>query len=750
MKIFIVTGNPWCRFESVFSILEAGGVNSAYPAERGMTATIRSWHERLFAGYGENDAQKEISPGKAWEQAAGEIFLANWEQTFWGWADHRSVWLLNFWGKFDPEIRFVLLHVSPEQVLARTMAEVSNSAFNTARVVSTWIAYEREMLVFYNRNRERCVFINEFDAILHPQEFINACTDWLHMGLNGGTTPLIENYANEDHLSALLACQALRAFPEAEELRQEIDASLTWRVPATKTVVQEKSCSLELNFDSSIAELRTLISAQGEQAGLAEQRLEEIRKLTQERDTREQQLEVENKRLQEEITEARDAEAKAIVESKARIELLGKEIAKLTGERDQQTKRIAELDKQTLHARDEWKQELAQENKLLKQQLYQVQEELEHYFLQYQDLQNQMHERETVWNRFLEHHPDYCDWSNIYMAAKDDSVTHNLIRWRIKGFSIGGRTPSDFEVSTVVKNGQPALIFHRAPDGDTVAPFMHWPTDVGANQDDLTIQPQGNADEQDQRWAVLFDLTASDWRLTRVLCSTLKEFLGMPVPMHDSVEHPDSAFWLRQLNTLLEQLDKLPIVWRYDRVNLKREQINPGYEHLWFSIENAEFGHRRWPVFEFRLSAALVNPDTFSTHPHLEFPVTDSGLQQFENWYAESSDGFGPKFELRFDLGPQIMDVAVWNKLTRNDKAQLFSLVCGIPNLLSSLERGGVRISRTWEDWQRLVIGLIGVMRQRVTQEGIAESNEVQASSAASKTAEKNISTPDTSHVRKN
>jgi hypothetical protein len=68
----------------------------------------------------------------------------------------------------------------------------------------------------------------------------------------------------------------------------------------------------------------------------------------------------------------------------------------------------------------------------------------------------------------------------------------------------------------------------------------------------------------------------------------------------------DQAKWAADLTLLAEQFAALPPVWRYDAVSLRHEQVNPDYEHLWFHFDNAAFGARRWPSFEFRLSAANV------------------------------------------------------------------------------------------------------------------------------------------------
>jgi hypothetical protein len=801
MKVIVATGHHCDSLDTLFSYLVSAGVKTAIPAEKTPITTIDVWHERLIAACGDTRKQKEIIPGKAWEQAAGEIFLANWEYPLWGWANSRSVWLLDFWRKLDSDIRFVLVHYPPEQVLAQAITASAGSAPDIAHVISGWLASEGEMLRFYNRNRERCVLVDAADAILHPREFVLKCGDALGITIDADALPTSEAYGGRSRLVTLLARRAMRACPEAEELRREIEASLTWQVPTARASLPD-----ELSLDGLVSELRTLFSVRDEQTGLAEERLEEIRRLTEQQTEQEQRFEAENERLREEsakqleairqelsqenellllqlhqvqeeleqqflrhneqaqlaterqaqiealshardeqaklaagrqsqieqLTQARDGQARLATERQAQIEALVKsrdeqaglaeerlgEIRKLT---EQQAEREQRFEAENRRLREESAKQLEavqresnQENELLLLQLHQVQEELEHYFLQYQDAQKQVAEHEVRWNRMLQRHPDYCDWTAIEVAAQDDSEPRPMIRWRIRGFTVGGRFIPNFEVSAVIRDGRPALVFHRSEGHDTEAPFMRWPAGE-AGRENLILQPQGGHADR----GFPFELTTSDWRFVRLLCSTLADFSCMPLPAQDSTERLDVSFWLPHLNTLSGQLDRLPSVWRHDGVKLKHEQVNPDYEHLWLTVDNAEFGNRRWPVFEFRLSAALVRPDRFSIHPKLEFPKPDTGSLQFENWYAESSDDFGPKFELRFDLDASIMDIAVWNTLTRNDKAQFLSIARAIPKLLSDLENKGVSISRPWNDWQRLAAGMIDVMGQRAGEEGI-------------------------------
>jgi hypothetical protein len=155
-------------------------------------------------------------------------------------------------------------------------------------------------------------------------------------------------------------------------------------------------------------------------------------------------------------------------------------------------------------------------------------------------------------------------------------------------------------------------------------------------------------------------------------------------------------------------------VFRHDGVRLKREKVNPDYEHLWLSFTAATHGERRWETFELRLGAAQTLPGLFSHLPKLEFPLGADGAAPFEGWFEESRDDFGPKYELRADLSRRAFDLAVWAKLPRGSQALLLSLIAALPAALATLERSGTRLARPWADWQRLLQGLLEVMRERL------------------------------------
>jgi len=146
-------------------------------------------------------------------------------------------------------------------------------------------------------------------------------------------------------------------------------------------------------------------------------------------------------------------------------------------------------------------------------------------------------------------------------------------------------------------------------------------------------------------------------------------------------------------------MQALPVLLRYDAVKLKRELINPDYEHLWLEFKGMSLGARTWPKFEMRLGAAMVQRVGFSQFPKFEFPLIDGRVKPFDSWYAESQDDHGGKLELRFSLEKNVFDTSVWSKLDDADKVLLLRLIYVMPAVLLRLEAEQAPIERPWATW---------------------------------------------------
>ena len=339
--------------------------------------------------------------------------------------------------------------------------------------------------------------------------------------------------------------------------------------------------------------------------------------------------------------------------------------------------------------------DLKEESELLLLQLHQVQEELEVYFLKYQETTKEVETAQARWRRMLVRNPDYCDVESIAIEPVPKDKTHRSI-WTIKGLDAGGRHIPEISFATFIEKGIAGLEFSRADSGSGA--FLRWPSTL-AEDKTLTVAMSGDVKASEKRALAVIGLATSDWSLLSVLINLLRKALSS-ASLLKAPQDFDAAVLIKALDKLDINLKALPEVLRYDKVKLKREQVNPDYEHLWFSFENMKASGQLIGDFEYRISCASVRPKKFGDHPKLEFPETCKTAIQ--SWFEESYDDYGAKLELRFAL-PESMDMEVWGKLTPHDQLFIRDLVGQLPFVIADLRINDKTPRRGWEDWKVMI-----------------------------------------------
>jgi hypothetical protein len=293
------------------------------------------------------------------------------------------------------------------------------------------------------------------------------------------------------------------------------------------------------------------------------------------------------------------------------------------------------------------------------------------------------------------------------------------ITWQVKDFAQAGVALSEFSFVTVLQDGHPGIGLVK--DGQ---PYAFVPKLLGTNKDHLaTFLGLGTTEFKQLTAAVsiLDQLEAGQWK-------------GFEFPAQF-----DLSFWRPSIQTLLAQLKLLPALLRYDEVRLKRELINPDYEHLWLEFRGLSLGAAQWKKFEIRLGAALVQHDGFSQYPKFEIPLIDGKTKPFDSWYAESQDDSGAKLELRFALDKNVFDVAVWSKLTDADKALVLRVIYAMPDALKRLEKQKAAIHRPWATWIDFATAAVKVLEvNKAAAKLAAEPAQAVASAEAGNSANSN------------
>jgi hypothetical protein len=674
MKCLCITGVTPLILDPMATLFLQAGMQAAKAPTGGDQPDIHQWHGLLESAstHAATDppTDAESSPehpqtlGRMWEQLAAQIFFANVGSPLWGWADARSVQWLDFWAAFEPNIYFVLVSSPPEYLLAHTLEKDAPHG-SLQSMLQTWQIQHERMLRFYHQNSRRAVLIDVRSALMHPQALIDHCRRaWrlpLH-ALKDGRVGKIEVPATARYVAQRLRGEQ----PEIDAVYRELLAS--------QTPIAEGDALLEdtpTGPDALIQDYRRLQS-----------RIAEIQREGQ-RQAAEQKKQIDA------LTQARDQQAKLAAERHKQIDDLNHATAALEQEKTTISSRLEELQR---HHND-----LKEENELLLLQLHQVQEELEHYFLRHQEAQNQLQEAkhqmqadEARWLGVLTRHPELLDYQSVQLAP--DSSAPQRTHWRFEQLLIGGRFFPQLEFQTIAEADGLAIRFARA-----TAPFVRWPAPGAAH---LELLAHASAEEPEAQRDLLVSVAASDWPWMKALPRLVQQVLSRPqdCAVPDTLDTDAIGRGSQRLEAILAEF---PAALRYDGIRLKREQVNPDYEHLWLALENLTLDERHWPALEFRISCANVRPGVFGTHPKLEFPEQGAATV-LEGWFAESADDFGVKYELRFAL-PEAMDVAVYRKLTAADRRLMHALIDRLEPLLDALASEGVSLQRSMDDWRELV-----------------------------------------------
>ncbi len=335
-------------------------------------------------------------------------------------------------------------------------------------------------------------------------------------------------------------------------------------------------------------------------------------------------------------------------------------------------------------------QNISKENELLLLQLMQAQEELFEHYEQRGEFEKLYQAYKARWDRLEKRLPNYLDYGVIDIVDVDNLSEVPTITWRVKDFAQARVALSEFSFATCFQNGHPGIGLLKDS-----RPQLFVPKLLKTNKDQLNLFVSMGTTEYRQIEAaisILNQLEAGQWQ-------------GFEFPAQF-----DLAFWRPSLKALISQVMVLPAMLRYDSVKLKRELINPDYEHLWLEFNGLNLSNMNWNKFEIRIGAALVQSDGFSQYPKFEIPLIDGKTKPFDTWYAESHDDTGPKLELRFALDKNVFDVAVLSNLSELDKALVLRLIYAMPEALNRLESNATAIHRPWKTWFEFAAGAVKVL----------------------------------------
>ena len=108
--------------------------------------------------------------------------------TTWGWKDPRTTLMLDFWDALIPNARYILVYRDPWDVVD-SCVRLKSGVFDRQphMVLQIWSYYNRHLLDFYRRHRDRCLLVSTQACLDNPDRFTDSITRKLGVSI---TAPL--------------------------------------------------------------------------------------------------------------------------------------------------------------------------------------------------------------------------------------------------------------------------------------------------------------------------------------------------------------------------------------------------------------------------------------------------------------------------------------------------------------------------------------------------------------------------------
>ena len=441
-----ITGQSATAISAAHTALAAAGMAPARGLERDAHINFSTWHERVYQvleqsqfepgddGDGGPQGLGSVTMGRLWEQLANDLFLANIDTKVWGWADAKSLALLDFWLELDHSVHFVLIATSPEQYLADHFAQLARQSdpkpqeLSVASLLNEWQQAHHTMVRFALHHPKRCILLLA-DLPLADAALVQAVkAAWARKlsALRSGPVDAATSPSHStDPASALLrhfASQQCLAHPQAVSLHHEL-ASIARPLQASACARGAGDMALHSLLTTVGQSYRIpTLERQAQEAVLLQPRLEaaevESELLLAQLHQVQEQLEwyfLRNAELQAQVQAQIQAQLQADEDASQRNSAIAQERDALAAARDADAQAAARAHERALERANEQALAAAQKNDALLAQLHQVQEELERYQLREREYAAQLQAKEQA----VQHHKAVAHERDALLVARD-------------------------------------------------------------------------------------------------------------------------------------------------------------------------------------------------------------------------------------------------------------------------------------------------------------------------------------------
>jgi len=261
MTPLLIIGHPYADYSFVEKTLHAQGMQQAKASRREQLSPCEISQKLLKTQNITFDSDSEIcqiEAGDIWNELALDLLLGNLEQPFWGWADPQAVFMLDYWKKVEPRLKFLLVYESPVTIFAALFKDKQVTTKTLEQEVKHWSAFYEELLHFYHRNQDNCLLIHIEQVREEAIVFIHAVSVLIENSLidtDAAKKKTGTDNVERDRADLLLMTEVLKEFSGVDAAYEELqavanlplldkevvyvdDAVLAWNDKQTQTEVE--------------------------------------------------------------------------------------------------------------------------------------------------------------------------------------------------------------------------------------------------------------------------------------------------------------------------------------------------------------------------------------------------------------------------------------------------------------------------------------------------------------------------------
>ena len=400
---FLIVGHEDSGYEVLVDLLGKSGIEQADALKKEKILPHEISRVLLSNHKVGKKQQVEVSP--VWNGLALDLMMSNMDKKSWCWADPDALKLLDFWKSMDDNLGFILVYDDPKTFAKKLLKKEEAFTPETIKAkLKAWKNYHEILLRFFYKNREKVLLLHASHIYANTKEYVEKLSTKVGTPLISESTVMVEESSNEhDRYLEYLVTELVQRTKGVEKVYTELQSVATLPFGDhynNKPIDIYEAFSA---YQKSYRQTQQLLQEEQQKllALKADAEEESSQLLTQLHHVQEE-LEkyfLENSEYQKRIgsfTEENSKNTQIVKELEEKKRALLQKLEKTENDKASLTKELENL-KAAVEKSKKGEKESQAENALLLTQLHHVQEELEKYYLENQNLKEKIAEKERYY-----------------------------------------------------------------------------------------------------------------------------------------------------------------------------------------------------------------------------------------------------------------------------------------------------------------------------------------------------------------